>query len=94
MTATAPQWEDCTSYSQGDKNRIPTTWAIQSGGVRVVVTNGHISRKGDWVMHCSALNMHANPLPTGITKEHAQQQALKIAKIYALHILYSIEEMQ
>jgi hypothetical protein len=94
MTATAPQWEDCTTYSQGDKDRIPTTWAIQSGGVRIVVTKGHITWRGHWIMHCRALGIDTKPLATGITKEQAQRQAITIVQSKALDILQNIEAMR
>lgn len=72
-------WKDITSYSRGDKDRTPTTWALQlGGGLRITVTKGHIYYQGIWVMHCEAVNIHA--LELGIADamplEQAQQAAI------------------
>jgi hypothetical protein len=86
---TPPQWKGRTG-----REGIVTSWEIRSGGVRLVVANDRIGWEGRWVMHCSALGIDAKPLAPGITKERAQRRALKTAKIYALDILHSIEEME
>ena len=72
---TTPTWKDCTTYRQGDKERIPTVFEIKSGKLRVVVTNGHIYCKGHWVMHCHSLGIDTLPLPGATTREQAQQHA-------------------
>lgn len=72
-------WKDITSYSKDDKDRTPTSWALQlGGGLRIVVTKGHIYYKGLWVMHCEAVNIHALELGEveTMTNEQAQQAAI------------------
>jgi hypothetical protein len=72
---TTPAWTDCTTYRQGDKERIPTTFEVESGMLRIVVTNGHIHYKGQWVMHCYRLGIDTELLRGALTREQAQQHA-------------------
>ena len=83
-------WKDCTTYSRNDKERKPTTFEISHGGLRICVTNGHIHYRGQWVMHCYALGIDTLPIPTGLTKEQAQNEALCIVgkKLAALEADY------
>jgi hypothetical protein len=73
-------WKDCTSYARGDKERIPVSFDIRSGDIRIVITKDHIYYRGKWVMHCHALGIDTRPLAIGITQEQAQQQARKIVE--------------
>jgi thymidylate synthase len=74
---TTPTWEDCTAYSRGDRERIPTTFEIKSGKLQIVITNCHIYHKDVWVMHCFRLGIDTRPLPAAITREQAQLHAKK-----------------
>lgn len=49
------EWVDKTSYSRGDKERVPRTWEIGAGDARLVVTR-RIHEEG-WFMVCHGLNM-------------------------------------
>lgn len=75
-----PEWKDTTSYSRIDKDRIPTTFEICDGLLRVVVTCGHIYYKPQWVMHCQALSIDTRPLRNAATKDQAQTEALHIVR--------------
>jgi hypothetical protein len=77
---TQPIWKDCTTYSQGDKERIPHSFEVISGDLRISITSGHIHYKGQWVMHCYKLGIDTKPLAVGITREQAQAQACKIVE--------------
>ncbi len=52
-----PVWKDATSYSRGDRERVPSAWEIVSGALRVVVVSRHRLVPGQWVMHCDELRM-------------------------------------
>ena len=78
---TTPTWKDCTTYRQSDKERIPTTFDIKSGKLRIVITSSQIyynrrcHREGQWVMHCFQLGIDTLLLPGATTREQAQQHA-------------------
>jgi len=74
---TTPTWTDCTTYRQGDKERVPTIFKVRSGKLQIVVTNGHIYCKGEWIMHCDALGINTQPLKEALTREQAQAFAWK-----------------
>ena len=44
-------WKDISSFSKNDKDRTPTTFELQAGDVRLVVTR-HIHHPGAWVAIC------------------------------------------
>lgn len=47
------KWKDISSFSQGDKQRIPYAWECQPhADLRITITRGHIDYPGKWVMHC------------------------------------------
>ena len=70
------QWTDGTSYSRDDKERIPTTWELRVGKLRIWITNGHVCYKGIWIMTCPDLNLREIVL-LAKTKEEAQREAIK-----------------
>lgn len=80
-------WKDETSYSQGDKERKPSTWTLRHGGLVITVTSGHIHYRGTgiWVMHCSPW-FDTRELKSKAA-EPAQSEALELvrAKIKNLH---------
>ena len=56
------QWRDCTSYSRDDKERVPTTYEIKHGYLRIVITCGHIYHRPKWVLHCQTIGIDSRPL--------------------------------
>lgn len=47
------KWRDISSFSQGDKQRIPHSWECRpNSDLRITITRGHIHYPGKWVMHC------------------------------------------
>lgn len=70
------EWKDATCYSRGDKERKPTTWEVQSGPLRIVVTCGHFHHRPEWVMHCFSIGLDKAALRMGLTKEQAQAEAV------------------
>lgn len=43
-------WKDTTSYRKDDQDRVPVSWSIMFGKVRLTVTCDHIYHTGRWVM--------------------------------------------
>lgn len=74
-------WKDVTSYSQGDKERIPTAFECRSGDLRIYITCGHINYRGEWVMHCQALGIDTLHLKTVKTFDEAKARSVKIVSM-------------
>ena len=72
------QWKDITSFSQHDKERIPTCFECKNGDMNIVVTCSHINYRGEWVMHCRALGIDTLHMPTVKTYDEAKERAVKI----------------
>lgn len=48
------EWKNITSYRQGDKEGIPTSWELRlSRDLRICVVRAHPYNPESWVMHCS-----------------------------------------
>jgi len=74
-------WKDVTSYRQGDREHVPTTWAATFGDLRIVVLNRHISAPGRWVMHCHPwFETHDLELDASRPLETAQGVAISIVR--------------
>ena len=47
-----PVWEDISSYSQGDKERVPNAWTLRlSPHVSITIVRNHLDHPDSWVMH-------------------------------------------
>lgn len=79
-------WEDCTSYSKSDKERVPTTFSTHIGGMKLVITCGHIHAKGEWLASCHSLNIDFQLLKVKTPIEAGEQIILlckeKVNKMY------------
>lgn len=71
------EWKDTTSYSRGQVDRTPTTFAAQCGPMRLVVTSGHIHYPGKWVAH--GFPLFENKALAAKTREEAQAEAVQMA---------------
>jgi hypothetical protein len=69
-------WHDCTTYRQGDKERIPHLFEAVSGGLRISITDNHIIYRGQWVMHCPVLRIDTMLLKAR-TRDEACREAWK-----------------
>lgn len=69
-------WKDITSYSQGDKERKPTSFEAVSGELRIYITSGHISYRGEWIMHCNAVGIDTLHMKTCKTQDDAEKRAI------------------
>ena len=80
---------DSTSYSQGDKNHIPTMFSAKIGNNTITITNGHIYHKGQWLFHCYELGFNTVVLAKAKTKEEAATGAINTCKA-KIEILYKL----
>jgi hypothetical protein len=74
-------WKDITSYSQSDKERIPTAWIASTQHLKVVVTCGHRDYKPDWVMHCHALGIDTKHLKGCKSLDDAKRMAIEEVRL-------------
>lgn len=86
------KWQDTTSYSPGDKERIPTSFTLKGKGVRITVVNSHIYYPGKWVTHCSSLGIDTHLLDA-TDLESAKEEALKLAHMKAVELLNAINDL-
>ena len=47
------EWKDSSSYSKGDKERIPSVWNYRVGDIRIVVHRYIHYPKDQWLLSCS-----------------------------------------
>jgi uncharacterized OB-fold protein len=76
-------WKDITTYRQGQKERVPTSWEYSNGIIRISITCGHIYfPSGEWVMHCPAIRMNTyeTKLPKETELHIVQETAIRIVK--------------
>ena len=79
----ASKWADTTSYSQGDKQRVPTTWSVKLGHYTLTVLCSHIYYPKQWICHFSPfLDTHDLKLKADTPKQNlaeAKRKALMAA---------------
>lgn len=83
-------WKDITSYSQGDRKRVPSTWQLRlTSDTRIVVMRDHRADPDNWTMHCEPwFNTKSLGLPSTIENPgEAQRRALCLvhAKVSEFH---------
>jgi hypothetical protein len=72
-------WRDVSSYSQGQKERLPRTFSLALPSFSVVVTR-HLHYPPDvWVLRCPELGMDTHPLESS-SLELAQFEAMKLVR--------------
>lgn len=74
----AAEWCDITSYSR-DRPRVPTSFVLKIGGLRLSVTSSHIYYPGKWVMHCQPF--FDTYLLAGKTEAEAKCQAFALVQV-------------
>lgn len=69
------EWKDRTSYSRGDKERIPSIWELEVEGLKIVVHK--IIHYPEWYLSCYDLHIEKQCLYTEDVEE-AKAEGLKI----------------
>lgn len=72
------KWKDATSYSYNDKERIPVTFELILGELRIVVTRMY-NLTDTWFLHCRKLHIDSHDLRVN-DLEIAKHEALKLVK--------------
>lgn len=85
------KWEDKSSYSQGETNRVPTVWEINVGGVRVIVHRYH-GLEG-WFGSCYEMNVQRFQLQA-VELEEAKAEFIKYLKGRAAKMLTLLERVK
>lgn len=81
------QWRDCTSYSRGDKERVPTSYEIKHGWLRICITCGHIYHRPKWVLHCGALGIDSKRITVLDNYQFTADDDLDTVKARAIEIV-------
>lgn len=86
-------WTDATTYSRGDTERKQTAWQLDTGEIRIWVSNGHRYYRGLWVYFCYNVGVNEArelKLPKGATPEQAQARALALVKAKLQNMIDSL----
>ena len=86
-------WKDTTSYSRGDKERIPTTFTVTVDELSITITCGHIRYRPDWVMHCFNLGIDTLPMPSCENLDEAKRRAVAIVKHKLSRLTEAVNEI-
>jgi len=83
-------WNDVTSYSKYDAEKVPTTFETKIGDCRILIIMGHIHYPNIWIMNCHDLNIKEKMLQC-VTAEEAAHLAISYckAKVQKLHEAFS-----
>ena len=74
-------WEDATNYSRSDSERKQTAWAIETGQLRIFISNSHRYYPEAWFVSCFSIGLESiMKIPYSSTPEQAQEHAIKIVK--------------
>lgn len=78
-----PKWEDVSSYSQNDRERVPHTFEIRIADARVIVTRWVHGEPDRWYLICPEAGMSRDLLCNRDLGE-AKKEALRL-----VHIVFS-----
>ena len=95
MTATTTkpiQWTDTSSYGQGETNRVPSTWTVQSGHLTITITR-HIHFPGKWLLRTNMPGLDMVDLSTTNepVTEAIKRDALKRVENYLAELQQDLE---
>lgn len=77
--ATAMKWVDVTSYSQGDKCRVPQTFSAEAGSLELIVTRWVRGDPTKWYLTCDGIVGNWHELQS-VEVEDAKAEAVAIVK--------------
>lgn len=81
MTINPIQWKDATSYSRGDRGKVPPrSWETTVCDLHILVISGHLYSPSNWVLTCYAMGIEAKSIGpvSAISAEEAQTGAIAI----------------
>jgi hypothetical protein len=88
-------WKDTTSFSQGDKEKVPNIWTLRTDQLTISLVRNHRMIQGQWVMHCTLLAIDTLPigLPSSEPIEVAQEIAITKVRDKLSAMMKSIEDI-
>lgn len=87
------KWKDVTGYSRYEEDRIPRSWELTLGRLRVVITRLHGLDPEQWYGGCHHLGMNNIPLgDPGLPAEKAQDVMLKHIKKFLKEALSNVDK--
>lgn len=72
-----PKWRDETSFSQDDRTRVPRTWVLAWGELRIAVTK-YVGYGDEWTLRAPELGYPENVGLKTEDVEEAKRKALEI----------------
>lgn len=86
------KWGDATSYSRGDRERIPRTWELPVSDVFKITITRHIHYSPEtWLLYCPAIGISLTPCPSADLEE-AKQWALDKVSLRLTRWLAALEK--
>lgn len=83
-------WEDQSSYSQGDKERIPAVWVLRTPDMKVIVHRHVHYEKTDWLLSIDGACDKKLLLSTLI--DNAKAEAVRYAREWLQRQLQALPE--
>ena len=87
-------WKDVTTYTKSKFVKEPTSWEIEEGELKIVITKAHINWSGEWVMHCRALGMEQLPLTNCRTTADAKDKAIILVENKILRFIDAFKKIK
>ena len=78
------EWIDETNYSQNDKIRKPTVFAVEHNNLKIIIAYGHREIGNSWCMHCYNLGINKKDLHI------YKYDDIEYAKFMAIKIVFAI----
>jgi hypothetical protein len=78
------KWKDAKSYSQSDKERVPTVWSTEIGGCEILVMCSHRDWPNTWIMVCHKLHISQTELYHKHEKGNTKCETAKDAAFLAV----------
>lgn len=86
------KWKDCTSYSKGNKEKIPSSFEAHAGPLRIFIVSEHIYSLGEWVLstYPTFVKLEALQLSADVPFKEVQQKAERLVKEKMLEVLTAL----
>jgi hypothetical protein len=86
-------WVDTTTYSRGDKDRVPSCWTYYTGKLTITIFNTHRVYAGQWLINCPELSISNGNLnlQSETPVQIVQKRAINSIKKYLNKMIASID---
>lgn len=88
MSMAKKHWKDASSYSRGDKNKVPNIWVLMVGPLKISVVYNHIYYPDQWTFSCSPFFEHEEL--GNISAQEAQDKAIQLVRAALKNTLQAI----